>query len=94
MFNVYLYSDTFDENGQPSDFVFQNTYSYPLVENFVKSLGDFKVSFLDDKFETDQINSEYSEFKKELEAGTKIFDDVQISGSKVFEWKWLLIEKN
>ena len=89
----FLYSDSFDENGNPCDFIHQNTYSVSGIECFISSLGNYKVEFLDDKFDTGQIQSEYEKYKDIQSAVTNIQNNVQIAGSKVFEWKWIKIEK-
>ena len=44
---------------------------------------------LDDK----KINNEYLKYKKKYPGLTKFVDSVQISGSKVFEWKWIIVKK-
>lgn len=88
-----LYSDSFDENGQPTDFVFQNTYSYNMVENVVRDLGNYKIEFIDDKFDAQAINDECRDYAHLQTAVTRVQNGVQIAGSKVFEWKWIKITK-
>jgi ubiquinone/menaquinone biosynthesis C-methylase UbiE len=88
-----LYSDNFDENGNPSDFVHQNTYSASWIQSTISSLGNYKVEFIDDKFDGDQINSEYKEYSGLQSAVTNVRNNVQIAGSKVFDWKWIKVEK-
>ena len=89
----FLYSDKFDENGEPLDFVFQNTYSYDLFKSHIEAQGNFQVEFIEDEFDVEAINKEYSNFNKDLEAVTKVQNNVQIAGSKVFEWKWVKITR-
>ena len=88
-----LYTDSFDENGEPTNFVFQNTYSYKIIENFVSELGDYKIEFIDDKFDAQSINDEYKDYRTLQSAVTRVQNGVQIAGSKVFEWKWIKITK-
>lgn len=88
-----LYSDSFDERGEPTDFVFQNTYSHALFEKTIRALGDFRVEFIDDSFDAKAINLEYQGYRTVQSAVTRVQDDVQIAGSKVFEWKWVKITK-
>jgi SAM-dependent methyltransferase len=88
-----LYSDSFDENGEPTDFVFQNTYSYKIIEKFICELGDYKIEFIDDKFDARLINDEYRDYSPLQSAVTRVQNDVQIAGSKVLEWKWIKITK-
>ncbi len=89
----YLYSDKFDKMGNPKDFVYQNTYSFNYLKKIIKSCGRYKIRFLEDKFESKKINSEYKKFKNKQGAVTKVMDKIQLAGSKVFEWKWLIITK-
>jgi hypothetical protein len=88
-----LYSDEFDENGNPTDFVYQNTYSYAILEKTILATGDYRVAFIDDKFDPRSINEEYTRYSDRQSAVTRVQNDVQIAGSKVFEWKWIVITK-
>lgn len=88
-----LYSDTFDEHGEPADFVFQNTYSYDLLRNTIRSAGPSEIEFIDDEFDADAINEEHRSHGGLQSAVTRVQSGVQIAGSKVFEWKWLRITK-
>lgn len=88
-----LYSDTFDEKGEPSDFVFQNTYSYELIKKTIQSSGSYEVEIIDDKFDAGSINKEYDNYNAVQSAVTRVQNDVQVAGSKVFEWKWVKVTK-
>ncbi len=88
-----LYSDKFDESGEPTDFVFQNTYSYDMVEKTIRANGEYRVEFIDDKFDAQSINEEHKSYGNLQSAVTRVQYDVQIAGSKVFEWKWIKITK-
>ena len=90
----YLYSDQFDEEGNPIDYVNQNTYSFDLFVSHVKSLGNYSIEFIEDEFEIENINREFSNYKKVQDAVTVVQDGIQIAGSKVFEWHWVKIIKN
>jgi SAM-dependent methyltransferase len=89
----YLYTDEFDDEGNPLNYVHQNTYSRSLLESYVKSLGDFKVSFIKDQFDAEQINKEHKDFDTKIKGVTRVKDNMQIVGSLVFNWEWMLIEK-
>jgi SAM-dependent methyltransferase len=89
----YLYSDKFDENGEPTDFVFQNTYSHDLFKSYIESQGDFEVEFIKDEFDVAAINKEYTAFNEAQGAVTLVQNNVQIAGSKVFEWEWVKITR-
>ena len=89
----YLYSDTYDKKGNPKDFVYQNTYSYDYFEKITKSAGNYSIKFLNDEFNSHKINNEFNKFKKKQDAVTKVMNNVQLAGSKVFQWKWAIIKK-
>lgn len=89
----YLYTDEFDAEGNPTNFVCQNTYSEALLESYVKSQGNFKVKFIDDEFDSTQINQEHKDFDAKIKGVTVVKDNKQIVGSLIFNWKWMLIEK-
>jgi len=88
-----LYSDTFDERGEPTDFVFQNTYSYPLLDAAIRSVGDYRIEYIDDRFDAQVINREFEKYSTIQSAVTQVRNGVQIAGSKVFEWKWIKVTK-
>ncbi|HMH50532.1 MAG TPA: methyltransferase domain-containing protein [Candidatus Acidoferrum sp.] len=88
-----LYSDTFDAGGEPTEFVFQNTYSYSLLDATIGSLGDYRVEYIDDKFDAQVINREFETYSAIQSAVTQVQNGVQIAGSKVFEWKWIKVTK-
>jgi hypothetical protein len=73
--------------------VFQNTYSYELVKDTIRSSGGYQVEFIDDKFDADSINQEYNNYNAVQSAVTRVQNDVQVAGSKVFEWKWVKVTK-
>ena len=88
----YLYKDHFDDYNNPTNFVFQNTYSFEYIKKTLNNLGNFKIKFIGDEFNKTNINKEYKKFRKKQRGATKVFqNNIQISGSKVFEWKWLKI---
>lgn len=88
-----LYSDVFDNNGEPVDFVYQNTYSFDVIKKTVGEVGDYRVEFIDDIFNSDKINDEFNEYSSIQSAVTQVNAGLQIAGSKVFEWKWVKISK-
>ena len=90
----FLYTDDFDENSEPANFVHQNTYSESYLKNVVNSYADtYKIEFIKDKFNDDKINSEFTDFNDKQSAVTKSLNGIQIAGSKVFEWSWLIVTK-
>jgi len=89
----FLYDDTYDEDGNPENFVHQNTYSKKIIQSFINSQGNYRIQFIDDKFDSEQIKNEYKNFNGLQHAVTDVKNNIQIAGSKVFEWKWIVIEK-
>ena len=90
----FYYDDTTNKKGELNNFQLQNTYSYNLIRKKIKKIGSFKVKFEDDIFDGKKINQEYT--KKEIKKYpglTRFADGVQIAGSKVFEFKWIIIKK-
>lgn len=93
--NTYLHKfvkgNEFDEMGNPKKFIYQNTYSFELVKNYVDSLGTYSVELIEDKFDPRVLAGEYDKVKKKSPGATRILDGFQISGNLIFEWKWLKI---
>lgn len=89
----HYYNDRVDAKGFLNNFVFQNTYSYSSIQKKIKKIGNFKVKFENDEFNEKKINDEYKKDKKKYPGLTKYINGYQISGSKVFEYKWIIIKK-
>jgi len=89
--NKFLYSDDFDKNGNPTNFVLQNTYNYSLLANYINSLGNYKIDLIEDEFNADNINKEFKDFNNKQPGVTNVVENKQISGNTIFEWKWLKI---
>ena len=51
------------------------------------------MKFIEDKFDGSKINKEFKKYNKKYPGLTKFVQNIQISGSKVFEWKWIVIKK-
>ena len=90
--NKFLYSDDFDKNGNPTNFVLQNTYNYSLLADYIKSLGNYKIDLIEDQFNSANINKEFRDNQGKQHGVTKIVDNKQIVGNMIFEWRWLKIE--
>jgi SAM-dependent methyltransferase len=88
-----LYSDDFDDAGDPTNFVHQNTYSRDLIRSYIGEAGDFVVEFIADEFDAAQIQNEHREFSGTQSAVTRVSEGAQIAGSKVFEWEWIKITR-
>lgn len=90
----FYYDDKTNKKGELNNFQFQNTYSYSLIKKKIRKIGDYKIEFLDDIFDGTKINKEYTNKEKKKYPGlTRFVDGIQIAGSKVFEFKWIIIKK-
>lgn len=97
----YLVRDIFDKKGNPTHMTYQNTYSYNYIKKTIKDYGNYNIKFENDVFNKNLINEEYKTINKktnfdkfnENADSTKVYNNLQISGSKVFNWKWVIIEK-
>jgi len=90
----FYFNDKTDEKGVLNNFQYQNTYSYSLIRKKIKKISkNYKVYFIDDKFSGSLLNKEYKKDKKKYPGLTRFVDGIQISGSKVFEFKWIVIKK-
>ena len=89
----FYHTDKMNKKNVLDSFQFQNTYSYNLIKKKILKYGKFKIKFINDKFSGKKINKEYKKYKKKYPGLTKFVDQFQISGSKVFEWKWIIIKK-
>ncbi len=90
----FYYNDQTNSKGELNNFQLQNTYSYSLIRKKIKKVGNFKVSFIDDVFDGKKINKEFTKKEKRKYPGlTRYIDGLQIAGSKVFEFKWIIIKK-
>ena len=91
----YLYSDVFDENGNPTDFLFQNTYSFQYLKNLVNQFDpSVKVEFIKDVYDVAALQEEGENWKKRQGfATTAIENNLQIAGDKVFRWHWMVCTK-
>lgn len=88
-----VYDDAFDDNGNPTDFKFQNTWSRDLVASTARDAGADSVEFISDRYDVDQIGKEHAEFAGTAIGVTRVHDGLQIAGSKVFEWEWVKITR-
>jgi 2-polyprenyl-3-methyl-5-hydroxy-6-metoxy-1,4-benzoquinol methylase len=89
--NKFLYTDDFDATGNPTNFVHQNTYSFDLLSNFIKAQGNYRVELIKDKFDVENINKEFKDYREQQSAVTRVIGDKQIAGNVIFEWQWLKI---
>lgn len=87
----YLYKDEFNDKGEPTSFVYQNTYSFDLLTSYIQSMGNYAVTRIADKFDPEEITKEYATYNQKQSAVTRIVDGHQVAGNLVFQWGWLKI---
>ena len=91
----FLYSDRFNDSLEPLDYVHQNTWSFDYFEKCLMEISpNATYEIIDDIYDPTMINAEYASHNEQQSAVTKSRDGVQFAGSKVFEWKWILIKIN
>ena len=79
--------EQFDDEGNPLDFIYQNTWNKEYFVNFIRNLG-WKVEILQDEYDPEVFQKEV-DLKKGF--GTKILDGKQVYGNILFNWVWLKI---
>ena len=90
-----VFKEKFDKKFKPEKFTYQNTYSEKILRKFLSHLGKNKIKFIKDEFQSKNINKEHKNYAKiQGPAPTKVINNLQIAGNKVFKWRWLVIEKN
>ena len=60
----FYYDDTTNQKGELNNFQLQNTYSYNLIREKIKKIGNFKVNFENDIFNGKNINREFTNKEK------------------------------
>lgn len=89
----FYHTDKTNKKNILDSFQFQNTYSYNFIKKKIRNIGKYEITFLEDRFAGSKINKEYKKYNKNYPGLTKYVNGIQISGSKVFEWKWIKIKK-
>ncbi len=81
----------FDEKGNPTEWVFQNTYNIQFFTDYIRSLGcDAEV--IDDEYDPSVLDQEAKSLKRD--GGTRIVGSgLQADGNILFNWKWVKITK-
>lgn len=91
----YLYKDHFDDYNNPTNFVFQNTYSFDYIKNIVNEHNkNIKLDFIEDIYDNKNILKEAIDWKeKQGFSITNDFNGLQIAGDKVFRWGWFICSR-
>lgn len=84
------YDEKFDENGNPTNYCYLNTWKLSTMVNFIQNLG-WNVKIIDDEFNPNTLQTEFEKVKEK--SGTRIFENHQVDSNIIFDWKWLKITK-
>ena len=86
-------NNEFDEEGNPLDFWYLNTWNKEYFTDFITKLG-WKVELIDDEFNPSAIQTEYEKVKMcRGDKGTRIVDKKQVVENVIFNWLWVKISK-
>jgi hypothetical protein len=78
------------DDGEPVEFLFQNTWGRQLVLDFAHGLG-WNTDLIADRFDPSAIASEYETLKQK--DGTRILDGRQVDDVVVYNWEWLKLTR-
>jgi len=78
----------FDDEGNPLDFIYQNTWHSDYFVGFIRQLG-WNVELISDEFDSSVLQREYKTVKRGK--GTHIVDGRQADGNIIFNWIWAKI---
>ncbi len=79
-----------DSDGEPVEWIFQNTWSREIVQREIESLG-WTSEIIQDTFDPTVLAEEFDTLKKGV--GTNVIGDRQVDGSIIFNWEWLKITR-
>ena len=78
----------FDDEGNPLDYLYRNTWHVEYFVDFIKKLG-WNVELIPDEFDTSAIQNEYRSLKTIHD--TRIVDGKQVADNIVHNWVWTKI---
>lgn len=85
--------DTYEDNGNPKEFWYLNTWNKKYFADFIHELG-WKTEFIQDEFNPSNIQHEFESSKNNsVDKGTKILDDRQVVDNIILNWTWVKITK-
>ena len=89
-----LVTEKFDDNGNPLDFNFLNTWSIEYFSQYVNKLG-WNIKIIQDESNFSNIEGEYDKIKKDDKqySGTRIIGNNQVVDNIIFNWGWARITK-
>lgn len=75
-----------DQDGEPLEFIFQNTWDRSMLKAFAGELG-WDTEFVEDRFDPGVLACEHESLKHG--SGTEIVGGRQVDGVVLFDWEWL-----
>lgn len=88
-----VYEDLFDEQGNPLDFRYYNTWNKKYFVNFITNLG-WKAELIPDEFSPATLQKEYETIKtKKFDKGTRVIDGKQVIDNIIVNYMWLKITR-
>lgn len=81
----------FDDDGNPIEWAYQNTYNVEFFADHVHGLG-YDIEYIADEFDPSVLQDEHKRLKRNH--GTRIVGTgVQADGNVLFHWKWAKITR-
>ena len=84
--------DKYDEEGNPLDYWYLNTWKQDYFLEFIHKLG-WNTEIIPDVFDPKPIQREYETVKNKTDVSTKMLGDVQVMENVVCNWTWVKITK-
>ena len=78
----------YDDEGEPLDYKYLNTWQSEYFVEFVKHLG-WNIELIDDQFDVSVLQKEYETVKHGH--GSRVVDGMQADGNIIFKWSWAKI---
>ena len=85
-------TDEYDEEGNPLDYWYLNTWKKDYFLDFIHQLG-WKTEVITDKFDPKPIQNEYEHVKNKTDVSTRMLGDVQVMENVICNWTWIKITK-
>jgi len=86
-----VYEDKFDEEGNPLDYRFFNTWNKDYFTDYITSLG-WNVKLISDEYDPQLIQKEYETIKtRKFDKGTYILDGKQVINNMIMNYTWVKI---
>ena len=86
-------TEQFDEEGNPLNYWYINTWNRDYFIDFIKKLG-WNTELIHDKFDSSKIQNEYESIKSDkIDLGTYVVGGKQMVNNILLNWEWIKITK-